>query len=55
MSDGFSYVDELPEAQEFLGNINMEASTLNDVTQLNWSTNTNTPISKAIILEITLA
>jgi hypothetical protein len=53
-SDEFNYLDELPEAQEFLGNMNLEVSTSNDVTQLNWST-TNTPFTKGITLEITVA
>jgi hypothetical protein len=55
MSDEFNYLDNLPEAQEFLGQMNLEVSTSNDITQLNLSTNTNTPITKAIILEITVS
>jgi hypothetical protein len=55
MSDEFNYLDELPEAQEFLANMNLEVSTSNDFTQLNWSTYTNIPTTKAIILDITVA
>jgi outer membrane protease len=55
MSDEFNYLYELPETQEFLSNMSVVVSTSNDVNQLNWSTNTNTLITKAIILEITVA
>jgi hypothetical protein len=33
ISDEFNYLDELPEAQEFLGNMNLKVTASNDVSQ----------------------